>query len=1051
MKKLFLQASSLFVALFFATTMSAQTTTSTIVGVVTNAKGESLPGAAVVAIHTPSGSTFGSVTNIDGRFTVPNCRVGGPYEIKISFVGYETQKVENVFLKLGEKFAQNASLKESSSTLQEFVVKAGINDPINNKRTGASTNIGNEQLQSLPTIGRNAADFTRLTPASTEGGSFAGRSAQYNNFSLDGTIFNNPFGLDAATPGGQTDAAPVSLDAIEQIQVSIAPYDITQSGFTGASVNAVTKSGTNEVKATVFSFFRNQDMVGQKVGSTSLVKADLSQSQFGFAVGLPIIKNKLFLFANAEISRRTDLGTTFVASRPGLTGANVSRVTAADLDAVSKALKDNFGYETGAYEGYLHNTNNTKAIVKLDWNINQDHKFSLTYNTLDASKDKPANPAAIGRRGPDATTLQFRNSGYKINNKIQSVIGELRSSFGNKMSNKLQAGISAFRDTRDPFSSPFPVVSIDKDNIRYIVAGHEPFSIYNKLNQDVFQINDNFNLYLGKHTVTVGAAFERFHFDNSFNLNTYDGTFGDIGSMTEFLDSVKRPGFKKVVDAAKATFAANSKNELGWNWSYVTVGMTSAYIQDEFQVNKNFTLTYGIRVDKPSYFNTVDSIKSLLKKSCCYLPDVIYYGADGTPTKLDQTVLPSTKPLFSPRISFNWNVSGDGKTQLRGGSGSFTGRFPYVWIGNQAGNPNFFFREMTDPNFQFPQVWRSNLGFEKKLNGGWLISGDLIYTKDINAMIVRDYGLNKPTGTLNSAFDKRAVYQFKDKALTTFPSGNFPVSAYTFTNTNIGSSTNVTLEVKRNWVGGLYTSLGYNYGQSFDASSISAEISSDAYDRNPAYGNVNQAVSSPSLYGNLHRFVGVAAKKYTYGNMATTVSAFFQAVKGGRFSYTYSGDINSDGSGNNDLMFIPTDAQLDQMVFSGNATEGAAQKAAFKAYINQDVYLSNNRGAVVEKYGLLSPWFSNVDVRVLQDFNFKVSDKKVNTVQISLDLLNLGNLISSNLGVRQQVANTQPVGVSVNSAGVPVYSFDTNLKSTFVNDFSLASRWQLQLGARYIF
>jgi hypothetical protein len=1054
MKKLLLRTLNLLAALLFTATAWTQTTTSTIVGIVTNAKGETVPGAAVVAIHTPSGSAFGSVTNIDGRYTIPNCRVGGPYEIKITFVGFETQKVENVFLKLGEKFAQNATIKESSSTLQEFVVKAGINDPINNKRTGASTNIGNEQLQSLPTIGRNAADFTRLTPASTDGGSFAGRSAQYNNFSLDGTIFNNPFGLDAATPGGQTDAAPVSLDAIEQIQVSLAPYDVTQSGFTGASVNAVTKSGTNEVKGTAFGFYRNQDMVSRNVGSTKLVKADLNQFQGGFAIGLPIIKNKLFLFANAEISRRTDLGTTFVAARPGLTGDNVSRVTAADLDAVSKALKDNFGYETGAYEGYLHKTNNTKAIIKLDWNINQDHKFALTYNTLNASKEKPANPAAIGRRGPDATTLQFRNSGYQINNKIQSVIGELRSSFGNKASNKLQGGFTQFRDTRDPFSTPFPVVSIDKDNIRYIVAGHEPFSIYNRLDQDVFQINDNFNLYLGKHTLTVGAAFEKFSFDNAFNLNAYGGTFGDIASVSEFLDSVKRPGFKAAVESAKSTFAANSKNELGWNWSYVNVGQISAYIQDEFQVSNNFTLTYGVRMDKPSYFNTADSINALVSKlkapNCCYQPNITYYNAEGTAVKLDQTVLPSTKPLFSPRIGFNWNVTGDGKTQVRGGSGLFTGRFPFVWIGNQAGNPNFFFRQMTDPSFQFPQVWRTNLGVDKKFDGGWLVSADVLYTKDINAMMVREYGLNKPTGTLNSAFDKRPTYLAKDRSKDDF--GGI-TSVYVFTNNDIGHSTNVSLEVKRNWAGGLYTSLGYNFGQSFDASSIAAEISSDAYDRNPAYGNVNQAVSSPSLYGNLHRFVGVASKKFSYngGKMATTVSAFMQAAKGGRFSYTYSGDINGDGSGNNDLMFIPTDAQLDQMTFSGSAAEAATQKAAFKAYINQDSYLSDNRGAVVEKYGLLSPWFSSVDLRILQDFNFKVAPTKTNTIQISLDLLNLGNLLSSNLGVRQQVANTQPVGVSINTAGVPVYSFDKALTSTFVNDFSLASRWQLQLGARYIF
>ncbi|WP_298350513.1 carboxypeptidase-like regulatory domain-containing protein [Runella sp.] len=452
----------LLVSWLSTTALYAQVTTASMNGSVTDDKGEPLFGATVVAKHVPSGTQYGVVTINDGRFTIPNMRVGGPYEVVVSYVGFKGEKYEGINLQLGQKFVLNSKLKSDASTLQEVVIKA---DPIlNSTRTGAALNIDNTQLQTLPTISRSASDYTRLTPMAAEGGSFDGRNSQYNNYSLDGAIFNNPFGLDAATPGGQTDAQAVSLDAIDQIQVSIAPYDVTQAGFTGASINAVTKSGTNKFTGTAFAFFRNKSMIGIKVKDTEVTRGDLSASQAGFALGGPIIKDKLFFFANFELERRSDLGSYFLANR-GTAGANVSRVLASDLDNVSNLLRQTYNYETGPYENYKHNANNQKGLFKLDWNISQNHKLSATVNFLDAFKDKPANPTAIGRRGPDAITLQYYNSGYRINNKILSGIVDLKSQFGSKFSNKLQVGFAQFNDTRDPFSAPFPVLNFAKDGV----------------------------------------------------------------------------------------------------------------------------------------------------------------------------------------------------------------------------------------------------------------------------------------------------------------------------------------------------------------------------------------------------------------------------------------------------------------------------------------------------------------------------------------------------------------------------------------------------------
>ncbi|MGB0477327.1 MAG: carboxypeptidase regulatory-like domain-containing protein, partial [Flavobacteriaceae bacterium] len=468
--------------------LTAQVTTSSISGVIVDDANMELEGANVVATHIPTGTTYGAVTNQDGRFNMVNMRVGGPYTVSISYIGFNQQDFEDIYLTLGKSETISLAMTPDSQELDDVVVTANASDVFSSDRTGARTSVGRRQLATLPSISRSAADYTRLEPTASNG-SFGGRNDQFNNYSLDGAIFNNPFGLDAATPGGQTEAQPISIDAIEQITVSTAPYDVTQAGFTGASVNAVTKSGTNEFTGTVYGFYRNEDMTGSKIKGQSIFVPKLLQSQTGVSIGGPIIKNKVFFFANFEQDAREDLGQSWLPNR-GTGAINESRVLENDLMAVQSAMSG-LGYDTGAYEGFIHEAGSTKGIFKLDWNINDNHRMALIYNFLDASKDKPAHPTALGFRGPNASILQFENSGYQINNKLNSYQMELNSTLSDAISNKLQVGYSHFDDFRNPMSSPVPAMTIQDDaGANYIIVGHEPFSINNRLDQKVMQLTN---------------------------------------------------------------------------------------------------------------------------------------------------------------------------------------------------------------------------------------------------------------------------------------------------------------------------------------------------------------------------------------------------------------------------------------------------------------------------------------------------------------------------------------------------------------------------------
>ena len=1051
MKKQFLF--SMLIAVFSVVSIFSQVTSSKIQGIVSDDTSAGLFGANVVAKHLPTGTVAGTMTLEGGRFLLPNLRVGGPYTITISYIGFKTVEYTDVYLDLGKAFDLDVNMESESEQLGEVVINGGRNTTFNSDRTGAETSVGRRELTKLPTISRSASDFTRLDP-SASGGSFGGRNDQFNNFTLDGSIFNNPFGLDAATPGGQTGAQPVSLDAIEQISVSTAPYDVTLSGFTGASINAVTKSGTNKVSGTVYGFFRNQDLTGSKVKGEDIFVPKLEQKQYGFSLGAPIIKDKLFVFANFEKDDRTDLGQTWLPNR-GSGAINESRVLESDLQAVQSALLG-LGYDPGSYEGFTHESNSTKGILKLDWNINENNRLAVIYNFLDASSDKTAHPTAVSFRGPSSQILQFQNSGYQINNKLQSFLMELNSKLDDNVTNKLQVGYTHFDDFRNPFSAPAPVINIYKDGSPYIIAGHEPFSIHNTLDQKVFQFTNNLNINKGNHNYTIGFSFEKFQFENSFNLAGYDnftfpyrGTFtipgfgGPYPSVQDFLDLAGPGGVvSENLTYAQNVFnnsnAAGAGNDGGWKLAETNVGQMAFYLQDEWNVNDDFKLSYGVRFDKPLYFDTSKLIQKYINTGNGSTRDnsIQYYDPEtGDAVMLNSTKMPNNQFLISPRVGFNWDVNGDRTVQFRGGTGLFTGRFPFVWLGNQVSGADDGFFQIVDPDFKFPQVWRSSLGLDYQLENGVVLTTDISYTKDINGAHVQNWGLKTPTGTL-SGVDNRPIYDASDKGSN---------NAYVFTNSDKGRTFNASFKAQKSFENGLYLMAAYNFLNSKDVNSIEAEITGDAFAFNPNLGNVNDATLAYSKYGDTHRIIGVASKTWQYGSnnqWGTTLSTFFEYAQGGRFSYTYGGDINNDGSFVNDLIYVPTSGEVNQMQFSGTG-----QAAAFEQFIQQDDYLSGRRGSYAERYGAMAPWRGKWDMKFIQEL--KVS--KTNAIQFSIDILNVGNMINSDWGVVQQPNAVQPIGVSVDGTGTPTYTFDPNLKDTYVYDVSLMSRWQMQFGLRYSF
>ncbi len=1053
--KLFLRFSLLILMIFGlgAAVYSQGVTTAALKGQVVDQNGKPLYAATVLATHVPTGTQYGTITTEDGLFYFRNVKIGGPYTIRVSSVGYKTEEVKGIYLELNKTADIKVVLTETSVNIGEVTIKGNKGGVINADRTGAMTNISHQAIEDMPTIKRSLKDITRLTPES-DGNSFGGRNNLYNNFSVDGSIFNNSFGLDYATPGGQADAQPVSLDAIAQVQVSLAPFDVREGGFTGAGVNAVTKSGTNEFKGSIYTFFRNQGMAGTKVGDVSVPNTDFNSQQYGVSFGGPIIKNKLFFFVNAEGETRDELAHSWVAYNDQNKGqSNVTTVPEDSIQMVQERFRNYWGYDPGAYQGYTHHKKNTKLLAKIDWNISKNHNLTVRYNMLNAWKDILPHPEAIIGRGPTSYRLPFENSSYRIFNKIQSIVAEMNSIFSNKVANKLLIGYTAFRDHREPHSKPFPVVDIFNQNGQLaITAGSEMFSTHNILNQDVFQFTDNVTYYMNKHTLTGGVNFEYFYFQNSFNLFYYPwDMFFSVKSFLEN-DSITGTNFNQQVrDAQKKPY----------NWSYVKVGQLALYAQDEWHVNDRFNLTYGLRIDVPMYFNKIPETAAT---------DVVknfdgWVDQDGKPVKVNSTQWPKSKILWSPRVGFNWDIKGDKTMQLRGGTGIFSGRIPFVWLGNQASNagiyPGYTFQvNATSPDFRWPQVWKNDLAIDMDLGNKWVVTLETMYSKDIHAVIHYNYNMRPPTGQLSGTGDNR-------KRFSSFPESNIystspgaigflDAGTIVMNNSKKGMQFNFTAKVTKTWNFGLNVMAAYTYLNSKDITSIPAEIAADAFQRNPVIGNPNQSMYSWSRYGLKHRIIASAAYRITYGRFASSFSFFYEAGKGNRYSYVYAGDLNNDNIRNNDLLYVPADKNdihFGSVDANGNATvapDAAAQWDALNAFIEQDDYLKTRRGQYAERNGAMLPWFGQLDFKFMQDI--VVDKKSKHKFQISLDILNLGNMISSKWGVRKFATTTTPISVNgVDKNGVPYFKFDTNLKNSYVDDVSLRSKWQMQIGLRYIF
>ncbi len=1026
-------------------------TTSALKGQVVDQNGKPLFAATVLATHTPTGTQYGTITSEDGLFYFRNMKIGGPYTVRVSSVGYKTEEVNGLYLDLNKTANIKVVLTETSVNIGEVEIKANTNSVINASRTGAMTNISSKAIDNMPTITRSLKDITRLTPES-DGNSFGGRNNLYNNFSVDGSIFNNSFGLDYATPGGQAGAQPVSLDAIAQVQVSLAPFDVREGGFTGAGVNAVTKSGTNKFKGTVYSYFRNEKMAGTKVGDASIPNTNFNSQQYGISLGGPIIKNKLFFFVNAEGERRDELAHSWVAYNDQNKGqSNVTTVPEDSIRMVQERYRNYWGYNPGAFQGYTHHKKNYKILAKIDWNISKNENLTIRYNMLNAWKDILPHPEAIIGRGPTSYRLPFENSSYRIFNKIQSIVAELNSIFSNKVANKLLIGYTAFRDHREPHSAPFPVVDIFNQNGQLaITAGSEMFSTHNVLNQDVFQFTDNVTYYSNKHTITGGVNYEYFNFQNSFNLFYYPWDM--FFSVKSFLanDSITGTNFNKQVrDSQKKDYL----------WSYVKVGQLALYAQDEWHISDRFNLTYGLRIDVPMYFNKIPETAAV---------DVVknfdgWVDQNGNPTKVNSAKWPKSKILWSPRIGFNWDIKGDRTLQLRGGTGIFSGRIPFVWLGNQSSNsginPGYTFQvNSTSPNFRWPQVWKNDLAIDMDIGNNWMITVETMYSKDVNAVIHHNYNMKPPTGRLSGTGDTRQIFaNFAESNIYSSSPGAIgflDAGTIVLNNSKKGDQFNFTTKITKTWDFGLNLMAAYTYLSSKDITSIPAEIAADAFQRNPIVGNPNHSMYSWSRYGLKHRIIASASYRITYGRYASAFSFFFEAGKGNRYSYVYAGDLNKDNIINNDLLYVPanqSDIHFGTVDANGNgvaASDAAAQWTALNAFINQDPYLKTRRGKYAQRNGAMLPWYTQLDFKFLQD----IAISKKHKFQISLDVLNLGNLLSSKWGVRQFATTNTPISVTgVDKNGVPYFKFDTNLKNSYVDDVSLRSKWQMQLGLRYIF
>ncbi|MEI7424414.1 MAG: carboxypeptidase regulatory-like domain-containing protein [Prolixibacteraceae bacterium] len=1087
--------SALFVVmlLMFSIIAKSQETTAEISGTISDATG-SLPNVIVTAVHTPTGTKYMTTTRNDGRYNLPNLKIGGPYTLTTSFVGYKPETTTDIYLNLGQSFKQNYKLVDQQTLLNEIVVKSTSNDKtFSSSRTGSQELITRTQVDRLPTINRSIQDFVKLEPTSN-GLNIGGRSNQYNNMTVDGANFNNSFGLSSIL-GGQTSAQPISLEAIEQIQVNVSPYDVKQGGFAGTGVNTVTKSGTNTFKGTIYQYSRNENYLGYDAGPTTVVKTPFDYSIKGFSVGGPIIKDKLFFFVSGERVRQDAPATSMLASDAShAAGGNYSQANADTLTALSGFLKSKFGYDPGAFQGYTFKTYSDKITAKLDWNINAKNTFTLKYNYLKsfadqfASTSRPGSGQTTGGQ-PGTYSMPFFGSGYVINNNFNILIAELNTRFSNKMSNKLQIGYTALRDFRSPHSgsATFPLVDILNNGNIYTTFGYEMYTYNNILNTDVFQLNDIFTYYKGAHEFTFGTQNSLKKYQNAFAPG-YQGVY-QFNSLTDFYNSAKNG-----LANAKSYYLQYSALPGGdFPWAYAGSTELSQFVQDKWKVSNDFTLTFGLRIDETIYKQA--------------MTDNPYFDAlkfkDGTTYNIG--VAPMNNVIVSPRLGFNWNPKGDKTLQVRGGTGIFAGPPPFVWISNQASNNGIQFGSFTnaanktafnvDPNayrptagaantsystalvssdFKYPTAWKSSLAIDKKLEGGWLVGAEYNYTKDINAVYYSNVNLNESNGFALGGVDNRTRF------LTSVANTNKYYYGTTLANPNIGNAILMS-NVNQGYVYTLTAkvqrtteNLTYGIAYTHSVSKNTAEGGSTASSLWSAAAVSNQDPNAANLgyasYYQPNRVIANFAYKINEGKyLSTTIGAIYELANNGVTSYVYNGDLNGDGNSGNDLIYIPKTATDINLVKVGSGglgtgtsgvtdTRTAAQIwSQVDAFISNSTYLNTHRGEYAKRNAVVSPYFSKLDLNITQDLKLQVG-KEIHTLKFSLDMINAGNFINRDWGVVKipTASNVLKYEGLAADGKTPSFSFPFQTGTTpftqpYQNSTGISSRWQMMFGVKYLF
>ena len=1069
-----------------------QVTSSTISGFVKNLNNEPLVGATVEATHQPTGTKYKTSTNKTGFYVLPNIRVGGPYVVTASYVGYNTKKESDVNTELGNTSDVSVRLSESVNTLKDVVITSTKNNTFSKDRTGATQQFGRRELTTIPITGARTIDgITKYNPFGN-GNSFGAQDSRLNNFTIDGSQFNNNFGLgSSAQAGGRTGASAISLDAIDQIQVNVAPFDIRQSGFTGAGINAVTRSGSNQIEGSLYQTQRDNSStyVGNNARGTTVTASKFDEKVRGFRLGAPIIKNKLFIFGNYEDIVRTEPGTTWISDGSPLTGTQVSRVKYSDMQTLSNFMKDKFGYITGPWEGYSNTNSSKKFLIRTDWNINDKNKLTLRYVHHNSSAEiniSNSQSAGNGNRTTQYNAMSFQNSGYVIMDNTRSAVLELNSKLSNTLHNNLIVSYDKQIEDRAYMSKMFPTIDIKDGSSTYTSVGFDPFTPSNKLDYTTINLTNNITKYLNKHTLVAGVNFQKYQSNNLF----YPASNGVyiFNSLSDFYtaanQSLANNGAPSTFVPARFQFRYSALPGAVEPMQTLKTNRLDLYLQDEYKASKNLNLTFGLRANIISFENTALENKAITAMTF----------ADGE--KWNTGILPKTQLLLEPRFGFNWDASGNKTTQVRGGTGVFTGRPPYVFLSNQIGNngvltgfidvsgsaatkygftsdpnkyfipstptlPSTFDLALTDPNYKMPQVWKSNLAVDQKLPWlGLVASIELLYNKTLNAVHYYNANLDKSVGKLGGV-DNRDLYAGNDNGVRV--NDNVSMAAV-LTNKNGTYHQSATFKLEKPASKGLWGYIAYTAADAqdfMDAGSIASGSWQSALSVN---GNNDLGLTTSSFVVR-NRIVGLLGYRLDYGKKyggATTFTLGYVGSQNNPFSYIVAGDLNGDRVNNNDLVFVPnkaSDIRFASLTVGTTVYTEAQQQEAFDKFIDQDPYLSTRRGQYAERNALALPFLHRFDLSVAQDIFVKIKGKR-NAFQIRADILNFGNMLNNEWGVSQRAGAPQLLNfVSRDAAGVPTYRLSTQrdgantflAKDTYQYNSSVFDVWTAQLGIRYTF